>query len=113
MPTVQLLASPGRGSELAADLQEAGEVFVIGTADCGQLGLGEDVTEVLRARLSSIASGQKVRMPSSIQIRAHVIAEMTSVSICQCHVAALARGPVHIAMLELVRSTARAWFTAS
>ena len=43
-----------------AALQEAGEVYVIGAGDCGQLGVGEDDVEALRARLSSVASGMKV-----------------------------------------------------
>ena len=41
-------------------MQEAGEVYVIGAGDCGQLGVGEDDVEALRARLSSVASGKKV-----------------------------------------------------
>lgn len=80
-PSYQMCSSSHhqRGDHsFAADLQEAGEVFVVGTADCGQLGLGEDVTEVLRARLSSIASGQKVRTTHPNHTRACTIAEVTS-----------------------------------
>lgn len=44
-----------------AAIQSPGEVFVIGAGDCGQLGVGEDDVEALRARLSSLASGVKVR----------------------------------------------------
>ena len=35
-------------------------MYVIGAGDCGQLGVGEDDVEALRARLSSVASGMKV-----------------------------------------------------
>ena len=79
-PSYQVCSSShhqGGDQSCAADLQEAGEVFVIGTADCGQLGLGEDVTEVLHARLSSIASGQKVRTARPNHTRTCAIAEVT------------------------------------
>ena len=36
-------------------------MYVIGAGDCGQLGVGEDDVEALRARLSSVASGAKAR----------------------------------------------------
>ncbi len=48
-----------------AAMQEAGDVFVIGNGGCGQLGMGEDDVEAVRARLSSIATGVKVRVPLS------------------------------------------------
>ena len=37
-------------------------MFVIGNGGCGQLGMGEDDVEAVRARLSSIAAGVKVRI---------------------------------------------------
>ena len=44
-------------------MQEPGQVYVIGAGDCGQLGVGEDDVEALRARLSPVASGAKARLP--------------------------------------------------
>ena len=43
-------------------MQESGQVYVIGAGDCGQLGVGEDDVEALRARLSPVASGAKARL---------------------------------------------------
>lgn len=42
-------------------------MYVIGAGDCGQLGVGEDDVEALRARLSSVASGVKVRTGLSVR----------------------------------------------
>ena len=36
-------------------------MYVIGAGDCGQLGVGEDDVEALRARLSPVASGAEAR----------------------------------------------------
>ena len=41
-------------------------MYVIGAGDCGQLGAGEDDVEALRTRLSSVASGMKVRIGLSL-----------------------------------------------
>ena len=43
-------------------MQKPGQVYVIGAGDCGQLGVGEDDVEALRARLSPVASGAKARL---------------------------------------------------
>ena len=56
--------------------QEAGEVFVIGNGGCGQLGMGEDDVDAVRARLSSIATGAKVRLYS--------LADSVNVPACRC-----------------------------
>ena len=42
-------------------------MYVIGAGDCGQLGVGEDDVEALRARLSSVASGREA-CPSNCTI---------------------------------------------
>jgi hypothetical protein len=51
----------GRADGTSAALQVAGEVFVFGDGDCGQLGLGEEVTERLRPFPVSVA-GKKVSL---------------------------------------------------
>ncbi len=111
---VQQRAPTGRCQVLTDDLQEAGEVFVIGTADCGQLGLGEDVIEVLRARLSTIASGHEVRMPCHTHTSACVITEVTSyVYLWHQVLTPLSWGPLCIAVPELSRLAAWACIAAS
>ena len=51
----------GRADGTSAAPQVAGEVFVFGDGDCGQLGLGEEVTERLRPFPVSVA-GKKVSL---------------------------------------------------
>jgi hypothetical protein len=46
---------------VAPPQQVPGTIFVLGDADCGQLGLGEDVTEKLRPGPVQLPYGKKVR----------------------------------------------------
>lgn len=46
----------------AVSLQVDGTVYVIGTGDCGQLGLGEEVTEKMRPGPVHLPDGDKVRI---------------------------------------------------
>lgn len=43
-------------------MQVPGSIFVFGDGDCGQLGLGEDVTERLRPFPLELEGGRKVGM---------------------------------------------------
>lgn len=45
-------------------VQVAGEIFVLGEGDCGQLGKGEDVAEAPRPQLSPIPGKQVRLMPT-------------------------------------------------
>lgn len=56
---------PPPSSAAPSAAQVAGDVFVFGDGDCGQLGQGEDVTERLRPSPLDVA-GKKVRCAGSV-----------------------------------------------
>eukprot|EP00193_Tetraselmis_chui_P008055 CAMPEP_0177758854 /NCGR_PEP_ID=MMETSP0491_2-20121128/4413_1 /TAXON_ID=63592 /ORGANISM="Tetraselmis chuii, Strain PLY429" /LENGTH=376 /DNA_ID=CAMNT_0019274629 /DNA_START=108 /DNA_END=1235 /DNA_ORIENTATION=+ len=56
-----------------------GTIFVLGDADCGQLGLGEDVTEKLRPGPVQLPYGKKVRQVAAGGMHSVALAEDGSV----------------------------------
>ena len=56
------LISPGCSADASRtpSVQVAGEMFLFGDGDCGQLGMGEEVTERLRPFPLSLPGGKKV-----------------------------------------------------
>jgi alpha-tubulin suppressor-like RCC1 family protein len=52
---------PARSKALKLELEgEVGQVFVVGSGDCGQLGLGQDVLEKERPALLSYFNDKKI-----------------------------------------------------
>lgn len=66
----------------ALRLQVTGKVLVIGTGDCGQLGLGEDVAEKLRPGALELPSGRQVwsSVSSEYGTYSHALVQLCAVT---------------------------------